>query len=124
MQCHRLGRQCDDRIQRRTRFVAAKALDGQRQPLLGMLGNSQDAPREIELLRPKMQQRLLALAAHFPRHARKRRDTTAVLADFDDPGAGKLLEAGLQFDRKFHANIINAIRGWWTIYFEVEPKSR
>jgi hypothetical protein len=57
-----------------------------------------------------MQQGLFAATAHFPGHARKRRDAAAVLANFNDPGGGKLLEASLQFSREFHVLIINEIR--------------
>lgn len=83
-------------------FDATEALDGQRQPLLGMVGNREDAAREVKPLRPQMQERLLAVSAYFPGHSRKRRNAAAVLAHFDNPGGGKLLEAGLQFSGEFH----------------------
>ena len=35
------------------RFGAAKALDGEGQPLFGAIGNRQDAAREVKLIRPR-----------------------------------------------------------------------
>src|SRR5712664_2708524 len=61
-----------------------------------------------------MQQGLFNVTAHFPGHARQRRYAAAVLANFDDPGGGKLLEAGLQFGREFHVSIIKEIRSCGT----------
>jgi len=92
------------------RFGAAEALHGQRQPLFGMIGNRKDAARKIKLFRPEMQQRFFTVAAHFPGHPRKRRNGAAVLANFNNPGGGELLEAGLQLSREFHGKIINEIR--------------
>src|SRR5258708_7557526 len=91
------------------RFGAAETLHGQRQTLSGMIGNRKHAAREIKLFRPKMQQRFFTAAAHFPGHPRKRRNTTAVLANLNNAGGGELLEAGLQFSREFHGKIINEI---------------
>jgi len=91
----------------RSRFAATEALDGKRQPLLGMVGNGQNAAREVKLLRPWMKQRLLAFTAHLSGHSGKRGNAAAVLANFDDPGGGKLLKAGLQFRGEFHVPGIN-----------------
>jgi hypothetical protein len=38
-----------------TRTRAAEALDGQREALIGMVGDGQDAASEVVLLRPQMQ---------------------------------------------------------------------
>src|SRR5437016_2093914 len=77
-----------------------------------MIGNRKDAARETELFRPKMQQRLFTVAAHFPGHPRKRRNAPAVLANLNNPRGGQLLEAGLHFSREFLGKIVNEIRSW------------
>jgi len=82
---------------------AAEALDGQRQPLLGVIGDGQNAARKVELLRPQMQERLFTAAAYFPGHPRKDRNSAAVFKNFNGPGSGKLLEARSQFSSEFHA---------------------
>src|ERR1700687_2998116 len=63
-----------------------------------------------------MKERLLAVTAHFPGHTRKRRHAAAVLANFNDPGRGKLPKAGLQLGGEFHDQIINEIRKCSTIF--------
>src|SRR6266446_10424365 len=63
-----------------------------------------------------MQQRFLAVTAHFPGHSRKRRDAAAVLANFNHSGGGKLLEGGLQLSSEFHDKIIDEIRKTGTIF--------
>jgi hypothetical protein len=75
-------------------FHAAEALDGQRQPLLGVIGDGQNAAREVELLRPQMKQRFFAVTAHFPGHPCKRGGGSAALADFDNPRGSEFPEAG------------------------------
>src|SRR5258706_13617717 len=57
-----------------------------------------------------MQHRFFTVAAHSQGHPKKRRNTTAVLANLNNPGGGELLEAGLEFSREFHGKIINEIR--------------
>ncbi|OLB34719.1 MAG: hypothetical protein AUH11_17230 [Acidobacteria bacterium 13_2_20CM_57_17] len=99
-------------------LVAAEPFDGQRQPLVGMISYCDNAARQVELLRPEMEQRFRAVTAHFPEHSRKRRDAAAILANFHDSGGGKLLEAGLQFGGEFHAAIISDISSFWTIFSE------
>lgn len=80
------------------RFGAAEAPDGHRQPMLGVIRNGQDAARRVHLLRPQMQERLLPVTAHFPRHS----------------GAIDLLEASLQF------RIVNEIRSDGATFFRVQ----
>jgi len=98
------------------RFRAAKALDGQRQPLLGMVRNGKHAAGDVELFRPEMKQRLFAVAAHFPRHSGKGRATAAVFADLDDAGSGELPDAGLQLGSEIHTPIIDEIRSCWNMF--------
>ncbi len=105
------------------RFGAAEALHGQRQPLLGMIGNRKNPAREIKPFRPKMQQRLFTVAAHFPGHPRKRRNATAVLANFNNTGGSELLEAGLQLCREFHGKIISEIRSCRNIFSTLNNRS-
>ena len=82
---------------------AAEALDSQRQPLLGVIGDGQNAARKVELLRPQMEERLFTAAAYFPGHPRKDRNSPAVFKNFNGSGSGKLLETSSQFSSEFHA---------------------
>jgi hypothetical protein len=68
-----------------------------------MIGDGQHAPSEIKMFGSQMQERLFAGAAHFPGHSGKRGGPAATLADFDDAGGNKFLEAGLQFHGEFRA---------------------
>jgi hypothetical protein len=88
------------------RLRLAEPFDGQCQPLFGMIGDCQNSSRQIELLRPEVQQWFFARASHFPRHSGKRRHAAAVLPHFDDSGGNKLLQARLQFGCEFHCWII------------------
>ena len=84
------------------RLGAAEPFHGQREPMLGMIGNGQHPPREVELFRPQMQQGLFAVATQFPGHPRKGRDTAPAFAHFDVPGGREFLQAGQQFCGEFH----------------------
>lgn len=60
---------------------AAKALDGKREALLGMIGDGEHATGEVVPLRPQMQKRLLSCAADFPRQCGEHGYTAAILAN-------------------------------------------
>src|SRR5579872_368450 len=85
------------------RLTAAEALDSKRETLIGMIGNRQDAPRQIVILRPQMQEGFLRAAAHFPRKPGERSYTAAILANFYRAVVSELLERGLQFGEEVHA---------------------
>ncbi len=82
---------------------AAKPLDSQREPLLGMIRDGQHPPGEVELFGPEMQQRSFAASSHLPRQPRKGGNPAAVLANVDEAGGGKFLQTGLQFGGEIHA---------------------
>ena len=82
---------------------AAESLDGKRQALVGMIGDSQNAARQIVILRPQVQERLLRGAAHFPGKSREGSDAPAILANFDSAIRGEFLETSLQFSEQVHA---------------------
>jgi hypothetical protein len=84
-------------------LATAETFDGEREALVGMIGDSQDAPRQIVVLGPKMQERLLRDAAYFPRESREGSDAATVLANLDRAICGELLEARLQFGGEVHA---------------------
>src|SRR5580704_14912120 len=46
---------------------ASESLDSKREPLVRMIGDGENAPRQIVIFRPEMQERLLRGAANFPR---------------------------------------------------------
>jgi len=81
---------------------AAKPLDSQNEPLLGMIRDGQHPPGEVELLGPEMQQRFFAASSHFPRHPRKGGNPAAVLVNVNETGGGKFLQTDLQFGGEIH----------------------
>src|SRR5712691_10171705 len=70
-----------------------------------------------------MKQRPFAMTAHFPGHPRKGRDATAVLANFNNSGGGKLLKAGLQLSSKFHGSIISEVHGCRNMFSDLGERS-
>jgi hypothetical protein len=46
-----------------------------------------------------------------------RDNAAALLANFNDPGGGKLLVAGLQLSGEFHNALINEIRSCESVFF-------
>jgi hypothetical protein len=84
-------------------LAAAETFHGERQALIGMIGDGQNAPRQIVILGPQMQERLLRDAAHFPGQSREGSDAAAVLANLDRAVGGELLETRLQFGGEVHA---------------------
>src|SRR5258708_4564892 len=68
-----------------------------------MIGDGQDAPSEIVLLRPKMQQWIPPRTADFPGEHGEGSKTTSVFAHFDGAVSRKFAQAGFQFGGEFHA---------------------
>lgn len=71
------------------RTQAAKSLDGQRQAVLRMVDNRQNATSQVVMSGPKMQQRLRTVAAHFPGKGGKRSDTRTVFTQFHGTGGSQ-----------------------------------
>src|SRR5712692_1229935 len=81
---------------------AAKPLNSQSEPLLGMICDGQHSPGEVEVLGPEMQQRSFAASSYFPRHPRKGGHPAAVLVNVNEAGSGKFLQTGLQLGGEIH----------------------
>src|ERR1700688_2137677 len=82
---------------------AAKALNGESEALVGMVGDGQHSAGQIVILRPKVQKRFLRSPANSPERPGEGRTAAAILANFDSADGGELLEACLQFGREVHA---------------------
>ena len=87
-------------------LYAAEAFDSERQALVGMIGDREDATREVVALRPNVQQRLFALTAHFPGKTLEGRGASAIFADLHEAEGGEFLQAGFKFSSEFHGRII------------------
>lgn len=71
---------------------AAEALDRKREALLGMIGDRKNSPREVVLLRPQIQKRLLRGAADFPQQCGEHGNSAAIFANFDGSGGSEIAQ--------------------------------
>jgi hypothetical protein len=55
----------------------------------------EDAPREVELLRPPLEPGLFRRTANFPEHSGQRSDAAAVFVNVNGAGGSEFLQAGL-----------------------------
>jgi hypothetical protein len=81
------------------RLGTPETLNREREPLLGMVGNGQHPPSQIVIFRPQVQQRLIAIAAHFPRERGQWRDARSVLAQFRRASRCELAKRSFQLGR-------------------------
>jgi hypothetical protein len=81
----------------------AKSFHGKREALFGVIGDGEDAAREIVIFRPEMQERLFGDAAHFPGKPGERGDAATIFANLNPACDGEFLETRLQFGGEVHA---------------------
>jgi hypothetical protein len=86
-----------------------KALDGQSEPLLRMIGDGQDPAGKIALFRPKAQDKFCRRAPKFPGQRAESSDPSAILAHFDRFRRGKFAQARIEVGGKLHGGIINDV---------------
>ena len=106
------------------RFGAAKALDGEGQPLFGAIGNRQDAAREVKLIRPRCSNGFSPL----PRTSHDMPEKGATRPPFSrtstTPEAVNSRRLACSSDANSMGELLNEMRSRGTILFRLQMESR
>jgi len=81
----------------------AKAFDGQRQALVGVVGDGEYAPGKVVAFRPDVQQRLFPGTADLPGEPSRGATRPPFSGYFHQAVGGELLEPGFELGGEFHA---------------------